>query len=159
MTSPVRILFVCMGNICRSPAGENVMNHLLGKEQLQSKVVCDSAGTKGYHIGEGPDQRMCATLATRGIPAKGTSRKFVVADYDKFDLILAMDSDNLRDILALAPNESAKQKVKLFCHYVKKYPDHDVPDPYYGGQDGFEYVVDLMLDGCQNILNDVLQAK
>lgn len=155
MSSPMRILFVCMGNICRSPAGENVMNHLLQKEGYAEKIKCDSAGTTGYHVGEGPDRRMCMTLESRGIPTQGASRKFRAADYHEFDLILAMDSDNYRDILAMAPDEESKKKVVLFCHYVKSYPDHDVPDPYYGGQDGFEYVVDLMLEGCQNILEEL----
>lgn len=154
----MRVLFVCMGNICRSPAGENVMNHLVEKAQAQHLVTCDSAGTTGYHVGEAPDQRMSATLESRGIPSLGASRKFVARDYDDFDLILAMDSDNYRGILTLAPNEAAKEKVKMFCSYVQKYPDHDVPDPYYGGQDGFEYVCDLMLDGCANLLQDI-QSK
>ena len=155
MASPVRLLFVCMGNICRSPAGENVMNHLLEKAGVQDKVICDSAGTTGYHVGEAPDRRMSKTLESRGIPSLGSSRKFKSEDYENFDLILAMDSDNYRDILSLAPNEAAKEKVKMFCSYVEKYPDHDVPDPYYGGQDGFEYVCDLMLDGCQNLLSEL----
>jgi protein-tyrosine phosphatase len=157
MASTMRILFVCMGNICRSPAGENVMNHILKNEGYDDKIQCDSAGTTGYHVGNGPDHRMCTTLESRGIPTQGVSRKFVVSDYQAFDLILAMDSDNYRDILALAPDEASKKKVVMFCHYVKKYPDHDVPDPYYGGQDGFEYVLDLMLDGCQNILEELRQ--
>ena len=118
-------------------------------------MICDSAGTIGYHVGESPDHRMSQTLESRGIPSLGSSRKFVASDYEAFDLILAMDSDNYRDILSLAPNEEAKSKVVMFCHYVKAYTDHDVPDPYYGGQDGFEYVCDLMLDGCANLLSEL----
>ena len=159
MAPPLRILFVCMGNICRSPAGENVMNHLLQEQDCFGIAACDSAGTIGYHAGSPPDQRMSQTLESRGIHTQGTSRKFQKADYDNFDLILAMDSDNYRDILSLAPDESASKKVLMFCSYVKKYPDHDVPDPYYSGQDGFEYVVDLMLDGCQNILNELKERS
>ena len=155
MSSPVRILFVCMGNICRSPAAENTMRHLVEQAGLANSVVCDSAGTIDYHAGEAPDARMSAAGLKRGIVFKGRARQFKVRDFDDFDRILAMDGQNLKEIMRLARSETDKSKVIPFCHYVHAFPDREVPDPYYGGAEGFEHVMDLMDDGCRHLLAEI----
>ena len=146
-----RILFVCLGNICRSPAGENTLRHLLQEENIKD-VALDSAGTAGYHIGKGPDSRMTATLESRGIRVTGHARQFAKKDFTDFDLIIPMDEDNRRDILRLARNDDDRAKVKPFMSFCENYSNPDVPDPYYGGQDGFELVADIMEDGCSGLL-------
>lgn len=157
MAPPLRILFVCMGNICRSPAGENVMAHLVKKAGLNSAIECDSAGTIGYHVNEKPDERMTLSAAKRGIKFTGRSRKFSTRDFENFDLIIPMDHANTRDILALAQTDDSRLKVTPFCDFVQNFPDDQVPDPYYGGQDGFDHVMDLMEDGCKNLLNQIVE--
>ncbi|MEM9079517.1 MAG: low molecular weight protein-tyrosine-phosphatase [Verrucomicrobiota bacterium] len=146
-----RLLFVCLGNICRSPAGENTMRHLLRENNI-TDLSLDSAGTAGYHIGKGPDPRMSATLRDRDIRVTGSARQFSKSDFDDFDLILAMDEDNRRDILRLARNDADRAKVQPFMSFCSDFTNSEVPDPYYGGQDGFELVADIMLDGCHGIL-------
>ena len=152
-----RILFVCLGNICRSPAGENTMRHLLQQEEVEG-VSPDSAGTAGYHIGKGPDPRMTATLQSRHIRVSGNARQFTKKDFADFDLIIPMDEDNRRDILRLARHEDDRAKVKPFMSFCENFSNPDVPDPYYGGQDGFELVADIMEDGCTGILTFIRQS-
>lgn len=101
-----KLLFICLGNICRSPAAENIMNHLIEQAGLSDRITCDSAGTSSYHIGSPPDRRMTSTANNRGIPMKGRARQFQISDFEKFDLILAMDKENYLDILALAPQKN-----------------------------------------------------
>lgn len=152
----MKILFVCMGNICRSPAGEIVFRHLVAEAKLTDKVTIDSAGTIGFHTGKGPDARMSETLRKRNYTITGSSRKITSDDLQAFDLILAMDHDNYEDIMQLAestPDTTAE--IKLFTDYCTEHDDTFVPDPYYGGQDGFEYVADLMEDGCQKLLSEI----
>lgn len=146
-----RILFVCLGNICRSPAGENTMRDLLRREEVKD-ISLDSAGTAGYHIGKGPDPRMTATLEDRGIRVTGQARQFTKQDFDDFDLIIPMDEDNRKDILRLARSDSDRDKVEPFMPFCENFSNTEVPDPYYGGQDGFELVADIMADGCSGIL-------
>lgn len=150
-----RLLFVCLGNICRSPSAENIMNHLLKERQLTDKVSCDSAGTSSYHIGSEPDRRMNAAAQKRGITLTGSARQFTAADFQNFDLILAMDKDNYRNILAVAPLGADKTKVRLMCDFCQTYSDTEVPDPYYGGESGFDYVIDLLTDACEGLLETV----
>ena len=152
-----RILFVCLGNICRSPAGENTMRHLLQQEEVEG-VSLDSAGTAGYHIGKGPDPRMTTTLQSRHIRVSGNARQFTKKDFADFDLIIPMDEDNRRDILRLARHEDDRAKVKPFMSFCENFSNPDVPDPYYGGQDGFELVADIMEDGCTGILTFIRQS-
>ena len=118
-----------MGNICRSPAAENVMRHGVQQSGLSSNIVCDSAGTIGYHVGEAPDARISAAGLKRGIIFKGRSRQFSRRDFSDFDIILTMDGQNLKDVLRLAETEEERAKVKPFCHYVKAFPDREGPDP------------------------------
>ncbi|MBK1833617.1 low molecular weight protein-tyrosine-phosphatase [Roseibacillus ishigakijimensis] len=153
-----RLLFVCLGNICRSPAGENTLRHLLRENDI-TDVSLDSAGTAGYHIGKGPDPRMTATLEERGIRVTGTARQFSKQDFDDFDLILAMDEDNRKDILRLARSEADRAKVKPFMSFCKNFSNAEVPDPYYGGQDGFDLVADIMADGCAGILSAIAREQ
>lgn len=150
-----RLLFVCLGNICRSPSAENIMNYLLEQRGLQSNITCDSAGTSSYHIGSSPDSRMRAAAKKRGINLVGRARQFTAADFDQFDLILAMDDSNYRNILALDSAGAHAHKVKRMCEFCQQYPDREVPDPYYGGVDGFDYVIDLLMDACDGLLQDL----
>jgi protein-tyrosine phosphatase len=148
-----KLLFVCLGNICRSPAAENIMNHLVAEANIPAgEIVCDSAGTNSYHIGQPPDRRMQAASKARGLPTEGKARAFTVGDFEKFDLILAMDDDNYRDIRSLDPQGKYAEKVKMMCSYASKHSDSEVPDPYYGRDDGFTYVIDLLLDACGGLL-------
>ncbi len=148
----MKILFVCLGNICRSPAAENIMNALIERDHLSHSIQCDSAGTAGYHIGSPPDKRMSAAAQKRGIPFEGEGRQFTRRDFEQFDLILAMDKSNYKDILRLDPRSEFGDRVKMICSYCRKYRDQEVPDPYYGGEEGFEYVMDLLTDACEGLL-------
>jgi protein-tyrosine phosphatase len=143
----MRILFVCLGNICRSPTAEGVMRHVLREEGLEDQVEVDSAGTGGWHVGAPPDERATAAARNRSIVLEGAARKFSPDDFHEFDLILAMDSENRRDLLALAPDEDARAKVRLLREFDPASDgaaDLDVPDPYYGGDEWFDHVLDLV---------------
>ncbi|CAN5628757.1 low molecular weight protein-tyrosine-phosphatase [soil metagenome] len=158
-----RLLFVCLGNICRSPSAENIMNHLIEQRQLSGQIVCDSAGTASYHVGSAPDRRMNVAAQRQGITLTGSARQFVIADFEKFDLILAMDRSNYQDILALLPGDRAiadlstryADKVRLMCEFCRTHSDTEVPDPYYGGEAGFDYVIDLLRDACEGLLTTI----
>ena len=151
---PVRVLFVCMGNICRSPAAENVMRHYLDQQGLSHAFELDSAGTIRLHAGNAPDARMTAAAKSRGIPMSGRARQIVGADLENFDWVLVMDRENLADVHALARHHGRGQaQVALFCDFCDAEPDtEEVPDPYYGGPEGFERVLDLLEDGCRGLL-------
>src|SRR5438128_1934447 len=140
------ILFVCMGNICRSPAGENVMRKLLHDAGLADKVIIDSAGTHGYHIGHPPDSRMIHAGRKRGLPMTGAARKVTRQDIDAFDLMLAMGEDNYLELIRLA-TEHNRHKIKRFVSYCVKHKADEVPDPYYGDINDFEHVLNLLEDG------------
>ena len=150
---PYKLLFVCLGNICRSPSAENIMNHLIEKANLSDCLVCDSAGTGGYHIGSPPDSRMTYAAKMRGINLKGSARKFQVEDFNNFDLILTMDKENYRDVLRLDSAGKYGDKVKLMCEFCRDFDVKEVPDPYYGGSDGFDYVIEILLDACEGLLD------
>jgi protein-tyrosine phosphatase len=150
-----KILFVCLGNICRSPAAENIMNHQIAQAGLTSVIECDSAGTSSYHVGSAPDHRMGESLKKRGYPVAGKSRQFEVEDFEEFDLILAMDRDNYHGILRQDRQGNYEHKVKLMCNYAQNFKDKEVPDPYYGGQAGFDHVIDLLEDACRHLLVEI----
>ena len=150
-----KLLFVCLGNICRSPAAENIMNHLIEKEGLGDRYICDSAGTGGWHVGALPDRRMRAAAKERGLDFVGSARQFEAMDLREFDLILAMDKDNYRNMLSLDPQRKFANKVKMMCDYCQAHTDKEVPDPYYGGADGFNYVIDLLFDACGGLLKSL----
>lgn len=148
------ILFVCWGNICRSPSAENMMRHLLDQAGL-SNIRCDSAGTISAHQGNPPDPRMTAAGRRRGLPMTGQARGVALSDFSDFDLILAMDHSNYQDLSHMAPSEEARGKIRLFCDYCQLSDTNEVPDPYYGGPQGFEDVLDLLEDGCSGILEAI----
>lgn len=157
---PYKLLFVCLGNICRSPTAENIMNYLIEQAMLSEQIVCDSAGTASYHIGSPPDRRMTAAAATLlGIKLNGQARQFKKSDLENFDLILAMDQENYYDILALDPIGQYKHKVRLMCDFCSRHSIQEVPDPYYGGTEGFNHVIDLLLDACNGLLQYVGQLS
>ena len=141
-----------MGNICRSPAGHCVFQHLVDQAGLADQFEIESAGTIGFHVGSSPDKRMQHCMRTRNIPIIGHSRQLQSSDLEAYDLILAMDNDNLIDVRALDPSGKLHHKVQLFCDYCTAHRQTEVPDPYYGGDQGFEHVLDLIEDGCANLL-------
>ena len=151
-----RLLFVCLGNICRSPSAENIMNYLIQQNGLGDRIQCDSAGTSSYHIGSPPDRRMNAAAVKRGIPLQGSARQFTAADFEEFDLILAMDRDNYENICAL-DRAGTQAKVRLMCDFCTRHSLKEVPDPYYGGEAGFDQVIDLLMDACEGLLTHVKQ--
>lgn len=153
---PYKLLFVCLGNICRSPAAENIMNHLINQASLSKQIICDSAGTASYHIGSPPDERMAfAAAKALDIKLDGQARQFRKSDFDKFDLILAMDRENYQNLLSLDPQKQYRSKVRLMCDFCSKHTTEEVPDPYYGGPEGFNHVIDLLLDACGGLLEYV----
>jgi protein-tyrosine phosphatase len=158
MNPKLRILFVCMGNICRSPAAEGVFQRQLEESCLAGQVLLDSAGTGGWHSGNRADSRMRTAAARRDYDLTSRARQVSSSDFEAFDLILAMDRDNLRDLEALNKRTSGKAELKLFCDYCTDHDETEVPDPYYGGEAGFEKVLDLLEDGCNGLLADV-QAR
>ncbi len=156
---PYRLLFVCLGNICRSPSAENIMNHLIREAGLEKEIVCDSAGTSGYHIGSPPDRRMSAAAQRRGIELVGAARQFDRSDFEKFDMILAMDRDNYEGICGSDRAGKYRSKVHLMCDFCTKHTLREVPDPYYGGEEGFNQVIDLLLDACEGFLNQIVKEQ
>ena len=153
-----KLLFVCLGNICRSPSAENIMNQLIEEAGLSAKITCDSAGTSGYHIGAAPDERMSIAAKKRGLKLEGQSRKLKPSDLQKFALILAMDRENYQDIVYLDREGKYEDKVRMMCDFATTKPDREVPDPYYGGADGFDYVIDLLYDDCAGLLDYVVNS-
>lgn len=142
-----KILMVCLGNICRSPLAEGIM-----RSKLSEDFMVDSAGTGGWHAGELPDKRSISIAKNRGLDITNQrARQFKKSDFDTFDHIFVMDNSNYKDVLALAPNEEAKLKVKLILNEIFPNENVDVPDPYYGGQDGFENVFDMLNQACEEI--------
>ena len=142
---------VCMGNICRSPTAEGVMRRLVEEAGLEDQIQVESAGTGGWHVGAPPDARATEAAGRRGTTLSGAARRFDPAeDFDRFDLIVAMDAENRRDLLALAPDDEARSKVRMFLA-----ADRDVPDPYYGGDDGFERVLDLAEEASRLLLDEL----
>ena len=154
-----QLLFVCLGNICRSPAAENLTRHFLAQRTDGLTAVCDSAGTSGYHVGAPPNSRMQQAAKQRGLSFTGRSRQFDVSDFERFDWILAMDRSNYRDIVALAPPPTDRDRVRLMCDFCRQFSDTEVPDPYYGGPDGFDYVLDLLTDACDGFLDFLAQQS
>ena len=159
-TKKTRVLFVCLGNICRSPTAEAVMRHLISEASLKGQVDVDSAGIGGWHAGNPPDARSAAVGAKRGIPVAGTARQVTTKDFAGFDLLIAMDKSNREDLWALAPTSSARQQVHLLRDFDSRGPRHaDVPDPYYGGPEGFDQVFDICLSACAGVLEHLRASK
>ncbi|KAK4525143.1 hypothetical protein GAYE_SCF08G3049 [Galdieria yellowstonensis] len=176
---PVRVLFVCLGNICRSPSAENIFRHLVKTKGLDSHFECDSCGTGAWHAGESPHPKALATARKRNIPMTGRARALRDQDVQRFDYILAMDRSNLRDVQELVSrhksrndNNSDKPKVELLLKYAKNKSraeecHWEVPDPFYGflsggvygGDEEFEFVFDLLEDACEGLLETIIRSK
>lgn len=154
-TKTVRILFVCMGNICRSPAAEIVFRQMVEAAGLDDRVEIDSAGTIGYHAGNPPDKRMSATLSAWGYCPKGRARQVRKEDFDDFDLILPMDDENEADLRRMQRDGQSRAEIRAFSSFCAANPLGHVPDPYYGGAAGFEKVADIVEDGCRGLLKQL----
>jgi protein-tyrosine phosphatase len=147
-----------MGNICRSPTAEGVMRRMLADAGMEG-VEVESAGTGGWHAGEPPDERATVAAARRGVTLEGAARQVKPADFRRFDLLVAMDRGNLRELLALAPDEDAAEKVRLLREFdPASSGDLDVPDPYYGGNRGFENVLDMVEAACRGLIDELRAA-
>lgn len=148
-----KILFVCLGNICRSSSAEGVMKHLVEQAGRTAEFEIDSAGILSYHQGELPDPRMRSHAARRGYQLLHRSRPVTKEDFFHFDLIIGMDDQNIDDLRQLAPSPEACEKIHRMTEYCTSHPHaNHVPDPYYGGAEGFEYVLDLLEDACAGLL-------
>jgi protein-tyrosine phosphatase len=155
---PFRVLFVCLGNICRSPTAEGTMRALVAEAGLEDEIELDSAGTGSWHVGSAPDERATAAAAGRGIVLEGGARRVRADDFKEFNLILAMDRQNLDELRRIAPDASAREKVRLLREFdptSADQPDLDVPDPYYGEGDGFELVLDHVQAACAGLLAQI----
>ncbi len=152
---PFRVLFVCLGNICRSPAAEGIFNHFLAKEQLDHLIICQSAGTAGYHIGNPPDQRMRSAAEKRQIKLLSKARQISLQDLEHFDWIITMDDSNFLDVIQLDVTGKYRKKIMTFCSFCTVHKDKFVPDPYYGGLSGFDHVLDILEDGCLEIIKRI----
>ncbi len=149
-----RILFVCLGNICRSPAAEAILSGMAAAQSAD--IFVDSAGTYGGHAGEKSDQRMREAAARRGIDITHRARQIREEDFDSFDRIIVMDDSNYERVFRLAPHRAAQNKIYRFVEFCSQHPEWSyVPDPYYEGREGFELVLDLLEDGCKGLLADL----
>ncbi|HYW19450.1 MAG TPA: low molecular weight protein-tyrosine-phosphatase [Nodularia sp. (in: cyanobacteria)] len=157
---PYKLLFVCLGNICRSPSAENIMNHLIDQAGLSDGILCDSAGTSSYHIGSPPDRRMSnAATAKLGIKLLGQARQLQKLDVQDFDMILAMDQENYDHIISLDSTGQYHNKVYLMCGFCSRHTLKEVPDPYYGEVEGFNQVIHLLVDACEGLLQHVTSQQ
>ena len=156
---PIRVCFVCLGNICRSPTAEGVFRDLVDRADLATAIEIDSAGTAAYHAGEPPDRRSTATARARGVTLGGRARQFRADDFARFDYVVAMDRDNHEALLRLAersPEPTASQRLSMLRDHDPASPaGASVPDPYYGGARGFEDVFDICLAGCRGLLTAI----
>lgn len=155
----IRLLFVCLGNICRSPAAEGIMGNLVKINGLEELIEVDSAGTSGWHEGELPDERMRLHGERRGYNFSSRARKFRESDFNDFDYIVVMDKQNFSNVKSLATSQEEKEKIKMMTQFSRQYAQHDdVPDPYYGGVTGFELVLDLLEDACEGLLQTIKKS-
>ncbi len=153
----IQILLVCMGNICRSPMAEGVLRQRLIEAGLAHQISVDSAGTHGYHVGEPPDRRAQEAAAARGYDLSPLiARQVGIQDFHDFDLVLAMDRDNLSHLERLCPPQH-RHRLRLFLSFSRRYNGQEVPDPYYGGRDGFERVLDMVEDAADGLLDHLRQ--
>jgi protein-tyrosine phosphatase len=157
MKDKVSVVFVCMGNICRSPTAEVVFRHYVDDAGLSRQILIDSAGTHNYHVGDPPDLRAQQAAQQRGYNMSGLrGRQVSISDFHRFDYVLAMDRANLAILQRLAPPDSETQ-LRLFLEYARHYTEREVPDPYYGGADGFERVLDMAEDAAEGLLQHIRQ--
>lgn len=156
----IHVCFVCLGNICRSPTAHGVMEHLVRERGLTKRIAVSSAGTGAWHVGSPPDRRAQETARRRGFALPGTAEHFTTEDFDRFDHVLAMDRSNLGNLRNLARDDADREKIALFRAYdpLATAGDDEVPDPYYGGPEGFELVFDMCERTCAALLDDLLRA-
>lgn len=153
---PVRVCFVCLGNICRSPTAEGVFRHLVQRAGLGTSIEIDSAGMGSWHAGEPPDPRSVEVAADRGIELDSAARTFQVEDFAHFDYLIAMDRENQIDLYAMAPDTHARERIVLLRDFdPSAEPGAEVSDPYYGGEDGFYTVLDICEAACAGLLDHV----
>lgn len=151
-----KILFVCLGNICRSACAEAVMKDIVAKRGLEDKFEIDSAGLISYHEGEQADPRMRQHASARGINITSIARKIKDDDFRHFDMIIGMDNDNIARLTSIAPTQESVLKISKMTDYCLNYDADSVPDPYYGGADGFELVLDLLNDACNGLIDNII---
>lgn len=149
-----KVLFVCLGNICRSPAAEGVFRSLVEKEGLSEEIFIDSCGTAAHHEGEQADPRMREHAGQRGYDLTSIARGIQRGDLENFDYILTMDNSNYKNVVAMTA-DNLKYKVKMMMDFASNHPHDQIPDPYYGGAQGFELVLDLLEDSCQGLLEQI----
>ncbi|WP_029903026.1 low molecular weight protein-tyrosine-phosphatase [Prevotella sp. 10(H)] len=154
-----KILFVCLGNICRSPAAEGILKRMIKEQGLEDKISVDSAGTSGYHDGELPDSRMRQHGSRRGYKFDSLSRRFTTDDFYNFDIIIAMDDNNYHNIMRMAPDPESERKLYRMVEFSKRFGHDHIPDPYYSGADGFELVLDLLEDACEGLLDKIKKGE
>ncbi len=153
----MKIMFVCTGNICRSPLAEAVFHDLSHKEGVEERFEVDSSGTTAYHVGQQADDRMRSVAASRGVEIRHRSKQLIPQDFDEHDLLLAMDRSNLREMRSIARNSAHRDKIRLFREFDPQGgPDAEVPDPYYGGRSGFEKVYDMVERTSRSLLSALL---
>ncbi|MBL4623028.1 MAG: low molecular weight phosphotyrosine protein phosphatase [Immundisolibacteraceae bacterium] len=152
-----KLLFVCMGNICRSPSAEGVFQKLLDDGDLNDRFIIDSAGTHAYHVGQPPDSRSQQAAAARGVEiGHQLARQVTVADLDSFDLLLMMDKQNYHAMQDMAVNDQQRQRIRLMMDFATQLPEQEVPDPYYGQGQGFERVLNLLEQAAEGLLQSLL---
>ena len=154
-----KLLFVCLGNICRSPTAEAIMNHLIQKEGLEDQITCDSAGTIGYHQGSPADSRMKKHAAHYGYDLTSISRPVSPEDFEKFDMIIGMDDQNVTDLHHMDYTGKNGHKIHKMTNFCNRYHENSVPDPYYGGDEGFKKVIHILEDACGSLLAKILHEK
>jgi protein-tyrosine phosphatase len=154
------VLFVCLGNICRSPAAQAVFQRMVDERGLTDRFYIDSAGIGGWHIGDLPDKRMRVHARPRGYELTHRARIVQFSDFEDFDLIVGMDATNVDDLRCKAATPEQERKVVMMGDYIRQFPHHDyVPDPYYEGSEGFELVLDLLEDACDNLLDRIIEQN
>ena len=154
------VLFVCLGNICRSPAAQGIMQAMVDARGLTDRFCIDSAGIGGWHIGDLPDKRMRVHARPRGYELTHRARRVQASDFEDFDLIVGMDAANVDDLCQMAMTLEQQSKVVMMGDYIRRYPHYDhVPDPYYEGSEGFELVLDLLEDACDCLLNRIIEQN
>ena len=155
MSHKVSVIFVCLGNICRSPTAHGVFRQLVVDEGLQNEILIDSAGTAAWHVGKNADERSIRTAQDRGIDMLDLrARKVMLEDIQSFDYVLAMDESNYYDLIDLSLHED-KNKIKLFLDFSEEFTEKEVPDPYYGGPEGFNHVFDLVTSASNGLLEEI----
>ncbi len=156
MKEQTKLLFVCLGNICRSPTAEGIMKQLVeNNPSPHREIIVDSAGTYGGHAGELPDSRMCEHAAKRGYNLTSRSREVTASDIEEFDLILAMDDNNYNKLKRISRTSSGDLKIHRMVEFCQTHTIDHVPDPYYSGSEGFELVIDILEDACQGLLEAI----